>query len=368
MTLREKVDAGGRVAVTLDMNVFDAALNRIRWLFDEFDGKVCTTNSGGKDSTVILELAARVAKEKGYGPLKVWWLDQEAEFDSTVRYQEALLERDDIDFHWYQVPFRMENSMDLEDPWFNVWGEGEEWIRPKHPASIKENVYKTDNFYKLLDNIRKTDFKGYVTLDGMRCEESPTRRMMALTNPQYKWATWSSNKKQPRFQPIYDWTFRDVWAAIEQNGWAYNDHYNHMYRYGVPTRSMRVSSFTHNQSLNSMIYLQEAEPGLWERATKRFPGLATFGHLKSDQYSRELPYMFASWTEYMHYLIDNLIPDEDSRETFREQYAKLKRAFPDEDQEDDVAMGIVNAVISGDHHGIGVKNRIVFARRSGQIG
>ena len=38
-------------------NVYEAALDRIRWLFEEFDGHVSVSNSGGKDSTVCVELA-----------------------------------------------------------------------------------------------------------------------------------------------------------------------------------------------------------------------------------------------------------------------------------------------------------------------
>ena len=46
-----------------DTNVFDKALERINWLFDEFD-TVATNISGGKDSTVVLELLIKVAKER----------------------------------------------------------------------------------------------------------------------------------------------------------------------------------------------------------------------------------------------------------------------------------------------------------------
>ena len=73
--------------------------------------------------------------------------------------------------------------------------------------------------------------------------------------------------------------------------------------------------------------------------------------------------MFETWTEYMHHLIDNLVPDEESRETFREQHRKLSAAFPGEENEVDVAYGIIGAVISGDHHGVGVKSRVAFGRR-----
>ena len=46
-----------------DKNVFESALDRIRYIYDEFENiMVCT--SGGKDSTVIYNLCKIVAKEK----------------------------------------------------------------------------------------------------------------------------------------------------------------------------------------------------------------------------------------------------------------------------------------------------------------
>ena len=54
-------------------NVFESALDRIRYIFDEFENiMVCT--SGGKDSTVIFNLCKIVAKEKNRLPLKVLFL------------------------------------------------------------------------------------------------------------------------------------------------------------------------------------------------------------------------------------------------------------------------------------------------------
>jgi predicted phosphoadenosine phosphosulfate sulfurtransferase len=44
-------------------NVYDAALERIRYIYDEFPN-IIVAFSGGKDSTVILELSLIVAKEK----------------------------------------------------------------------------------------------------------------------------------------------------------------------------------------------------------------------------------------------------------------------------------------------------------------
>src|SRR5699024_12777198 len=96
-------------------------------------------------------------------------------------------ERDDIDLRSYQLPFPMENSMNLDDPWFQVWGEGEEWMRDKEPGAITENVYGRNLiFYSLLDAISKKDFPVYALMDGMSAGESPNRRGYRASKPQYK--------------------------------------------------------------------------------------------------------------------------------------------------------------------------------------
>lgn len=357
-----------------DYNVFEAALDRIRWIFDEFDGKVMVTNSGGKDSTVLVELAARVAKEKGYLPLRVMWLDQECEYQTTVDYQRYLMyERDDIDFRWYQIPFLLENATNLTDHYLHVWGPDEEdkWVRPKEPGSIHENTYGENYFYEVLTAIQQTEWNGAV-LDGMRCEESPARRLLMLSNPHYKYITWSTlglgklagrfkKSNIMRFQPIFDWSYRDVWKAIYENGWRYNEHYDHLFHRGVPIRAMRVSNYHHEQSMHSLQWLQEVEPETWEQATRRLEGINSYGHLKQDQIPTSLPYMFASWEEYMNHLIDNLVPTEEGRETFRKQFQRMLDATGIDREY--AASETLKAVIGGDYYGTSLQNFIVTHRK-----
>ena len=63
-------------------NVFDEALNRIRFLYDTHkDIMVCM--SGGKDSTVLFNLTMMVARERGRLPLKVFgpfWRPLDAQY------------------------------------------------------------------------------------------------------------------------------------------------------------------------------------------------------------------------------------------------------------------------------------------------
>jgi len=63
--------------------VYEAALDRIRFIFDEFPNVIVGV-SGGKDSTVVFQLALIVAREKNRLPLKTMFLDQEAEWQATI--------------------------------------------------------------------------------------------------------------------------------------------------------------------------------------------------------------------------------------------------------------------------------------------
>ena len=46
-----------------DKNVFDASMERIEFAFDNFKN-LCVSYSGGKDSTVMIQLVEMVAKKK----------------------------------------------------------------------------------------------------------------------------------------------------------------------------------------------------------------------------------------------------------------------------------------------------------------
>lgn len=311
-------------------DVHEAALNRLRWVFDEFD-EVVISFSGGKDSTVLLHLALQVAEEKGRLPLKVYWLDQECEYQSTVEYMRHVAQIPGVELYWYQIPFRLFNATSHVESWLNVWGEGEEWVRPKEPDSIHENTFGTDRFVSTLDAIGAhllKDAENGVVLTGVRAEESPARRLGLTSFTCYKWVTWGqkNNKTHLILHPIYDWSFRDIWKAILDGGWTYNESYDHQFRHGVKPHTMRVSNYHHETAVHSLFWLQEVEPETWERATARVQGISTAGHMgKRDFFQRELPYMFRDWTEYRDYLLDHLPGSPEDAEVFGKQFRYLDR-------------------------------------------
>lgn len=364
-----------RPQVFLPGTVYDAALKRIRWLFDEFDGKVCVSTSGGKDSTVVKELALIVARERGEAPLKIHFLDQEGEYRATIEYMRRCRARaEDFDLTWYQVPFWEFNAANHDLEWTRNWDERltpDQWMRPKEPGTVHENDYRDgrgkliDNFKPLLSAINTRS--GGVTLTGMRCEESPSRRVFMTSAPAYKWATWGSRGKNGAYylmNPIYDWSYRDVWAAIERGGWDYNDFYDSLYRHGAPLRKMRVSCFHHEDSIGSTDFLQEIEPDTWEKAVQRLPGLNSVAHTAEDQWKeiQTLPYMFASWDEYLDHLIEKLVTVPENRATFRSMKERALRACSDFMPRETIVKQVAHTVWGNDTYGSTLDKWIVAQR------
>jgi len=294
-------------------NVYDAAIERLNYLFDEFENIVVNV-SGGKDSTVVFNLAMEVAKKKNKLPLDVLFIDQEAEHDFTIDIIKEIMYRKDVKPYWMQFPFRIENAVSFGEDFLNVWGEGEEWLREKDPISYKKNIYNNTQWEGLFTSIMAVEFKGKrcAGISGIRTEESPTRFMGLTEHATYKWITWGrvEDKKKDHyaFYPIYDWSYTDVWKAIHDNHWTYNKLYDYQYQYGTPLQDMRVSSLHHQTAIRALFYLQEIEPELYNKMTKRLTGIDSAGKFGFDDFfPKQLPYMFRSWVEYRDFLFERLI-------------------------------------------------------------
>lgn len=322
--------------IQLKDNVFDAALERVRYIFNEFE-EVVVSFSGGKDSTVTLNMALLVAEEIGRLPLKVMFLDQEAEWQNVIDYVRDVMTDPRIEPMWFQVPIKMTNSTSNEQHYLHCWTEGddENWMRPKEDFAITENVYGKDRFYEMFPAIMKHHWpdQRLAVLAGVRAEESPARLAGLTTAATYKWVTWGKavDKKRDHynFYPLYDWSYTDIWKSIFDHNWQYAKAYDYFYQYGVSPTKMRVSNLHHETAVHQLFYLQEIERDTWNKLVKRLDGVNQARHMsKEDMFqAKKLPYMFKDWKEYRDHLLVNLVTDPEYQEAMRKKFAKMDKDY-----------------------------------------
>lgn len=301
-------------------NVYEQALERIEYLFNNFD-EVIVGCSGGKDSTVCLELTLMVAKKLNRLPVKVFWLDQEAEWQETVDYMNWVMHRPEVKPYWYQFPFDFTNSASGQNNFVRLWDESKKdlWIHDQSDIAIKVNPTGKNRFHDIMDGINRCmmedSSKMVAYISGVRVEENVRRRYM-IGNCEYGFISKSKEQEKRRFRrafPIGNWTTTDVWTAIAKNKWRYNTIYDKMYQIGYNTKQMRVSALIHETSWKALNIAQEIEPQTYKRIVARIHGASSITHMNDidvELLPKELPYMFKDWREYRDYLLIHLVKQE----------------------------------------------------------
>ncbi len=100
-----------------DADVHAATLSRLRLVFRNFE-RVCVAFSGGKDSSVTLQLALDVARELGRSPVDVLFIDLEGQYQATIDHVSEMLGRPDVRPWWVCLPLNLRNASSLEEfPW-----------------------------------------------------------------------------------------------------------------------------------------------------------------------------------------------------------------------------------------------------------
>ncbi len=351
-----------------DKNVYEAALDRIRFIFREFkDRNITVSFSGGKDSTVVLHLAHEVMKEFGIKKIPVFFCDQEVESPQTIEYVRKVMAYDWVEPYWIQSFFQEWNASAGE--WFNVWGKGEEWVREKEPAGTYTEVeYPVTRMFKeVMHSMMQYHFgKDYVSMGGVRIEESPTRRLALTRKLCYKGITWGkcygpweTGTDGLVLYPIWDWSYRDVWYYIFSNRLEYCRLYNYMFT-KKPLKNCRVSSYIHENSIQGLKEIKEIAPAFYEKALKRVANVNTTVQTLDlfMSYVDELPKFFKDWDEYIFYLCDTIVGDPVNGERIKRKYlssCKLWRSkmegLPQEDVDvvmTKVAKGTAYSIVAED--------------------
>lgn len=307
------------------MNVYDAAKERLNIIFDNFK-YVYVSFSGGKDSGVLLELCANVARERGVR-FGIFHMDYEAQYGMTTDYVERTINRfgDIADIYHACVPFKVTTCTSMFQSFWRPYDPDKRdlWVK-----DMPDNAMTAADFPFYQKRMWDYDFQdafgewlaerhgSVCCLLGIRTGESLNRWRAVHSDKNYK--TWSgyewtntANRCVTAY-PMHDWTTEDVWTANAKNGWDYNRLYDLFYYAGVPLHKQRVASPFISEGIEALRLYQVIEPDTWGKLVGRVNGVnfaGLYGGTTAMGWKKITKPQHFTWEQYMYFLIDTLPPE-----------------------------------------------------------
>lgn len=299
----------------LEENVYEAALERFRYLFAHFD-RVVVSFSGGKDSTVCLNLALEVARETGRLPLECYFWDEEAIQPETVEYVERVRQNPDIRLKWLCVPIAHRNACSRKQPYWHCWNPAEEalWCRPMPEGAITmiPGFFWGATVPDIAHLVYGREGGTVADVRGIRADESIRRYRSVASKLKDNWIGHARAGYSYPVSPIYDWTAFDVWTAPRLFGWDYNRAYDIMSLAGKRIIDQRVCPPFGEEPLEGLGMYAECWPDLWHKMVNRVHGAATAGKYSTTElyaYGKLSRPPGLSWREWTYRLLDLYPPD-----------------------------------------------------------
>ncbi|MBO5275440.1 MAG: DUF3440 domain-containing protein [Clostridia bacterium] len=313
----------------LQIDVYTAFRERLRFLFEEFEN-IIVSFSGGKDSGLLLNLTLDF--QKRYYPerkIAVFHQDFEAQYQVTTDYVERTFEKikDDVEPYWVCLPMATRTALSSYEMFWYPWDDTKEssWCRPmpKHPYVINlENNPITTYHYRMHQEDLARQFsrwyrlshgnKKTVCLLGMRADES-LMRYNSIVNKKYGYKDehWISRQFKDVWtaSPLYDWTMPDVWHAYYAFGYEYNKLYDLFYMAGLAPDQMRVASPFNDYAKESLNLYRTLDPHMWAKLVGRVKGAnfaAIYSKTKAMGYRNLTLPEGHTWESYTHFLLDTL--------------------------------------------------------------
>lgn len=132
-----------------DINVYDATLDRIDVVFNEFDNYYLSV-SGGKDSSIMLQIFANEARKRNK-KFSVLYIDLEAQYSETIKHVNELIDTvSDVlnEWYWVAMPLSLRNAVSAVQPKWICWdfNKKEKWVR-EFPTYREDVILCMENNY-----------------------------------------------------------------------------------------------------------------------------------------------------------------------------------------------------------------------------
>lgn len=318
-----------------DKNVLEAARDRLNYAFDEFDN-VYFSVSGGKDSSVMMQLARQVVEERDRGEIfDVLFVDLEAQYKATIEHMHTLVENSEHvlgDVYWVCLPLSLRNAVSQIQPKWTCWNpdERDKWVRemPDHDYVINQDNNPFDfyeynmEFEHFVDEfaVWYNEEHGGVTGAGIaiRSDESLNRfrSLTSDTKQRYNDKNWTTRLRINdeyydvyNFYPIYDWKTEDVWGFVSKYDLPFNEVYELMWKNGMSIHEQRICQPYGDDQRNGLDQFRALEPETWEKVLNRVSGV-NFGNIYArtsllGEFESEKP-DHLSWEEYAVFLLESV--------------------------------------------------------------
>ena len=264
----------------LDINCVDAARARIRHVYDTFD-TVCVQFSGGKDSTAVLYLAKEVHEERGLGPVKVIFRDEEMVSPRIAEYIEKVKNYPWVDMEWYCLPTTSEIWVLGRRQSVIFWSDKRKaegrLVRDMPPWAISGHHFGLPHDKPIPQSIDYYTTQGktgnIAFLTGVRANESMVRyrSLVQKLHENYIVSPYKMKKSIPlkMAKVIYDWQTNDVFKyIIEEHNAEYCSYYDVAAMTGSNTR---VGIPLHAVAIRRIGDVIKTEPEFYDRLVKAFP-------------------------------------------------------------------------------------------------
>lgn len=321
-----------------NINVYDAALQRYQIVLREFDNYYISV-SGGKDSSIMLQLMAQEARKVGKR-FSVLYIDLEAQYQSTIQHIDDLINvtRDVVDeWYWVAMPLSLRNAVSALQPKWICWDlkDKEKWVR-EYPTMRNDVILCTEESHPAGWDwfFRGMEFEEFILWFakwfnethggntaagiGIRSDESLNRfrTIISETKERYKDYGWSTRVKLGSkilntwdFFPLYDWRTEDDWTAVAKLNLIFNPIYELMYKNGLSIHEQRLCQPYGDDQRNGLDQFRSLEPETWEKVLNRVEGVnfgniycrtSLLGNIKSEKPDG------MSWEQYAVFLLESI--------------------------------------------------------------
>ena len=274
------------------LNVYDAARQRISYTFDNFE-KVYVSFSGGKDSTVMthMVLDEAIKRNRKVGMLII---DLEAQYELTIKHLEEMVVeyKDHLDVYWVCLPIALRNAVSNFSPRWLCWDRKvrDSWVR-EYPQVEGIGIITEDNnpFDFFIPGMEFEEFivlfaewygTGLLTAGciGIRSDESLNRfrTIASKTKEMFEGKQYTTKVVDQAYNvyPIYDWKTQDIWKYHEKHPeHSHNIVYDLMHKAGLSLHEMRLCQPYGDDQRRGLWLYHVLEPQTWSKVVARVAGV-----------------------------------------------------------------------------------------------